>query len=165
MSPDAHSGPLSLLRSAPRLDQAFTWPEPAQNLDVVGRLKMIFHVSTDAVDTDFVGRLSDVFPDGRHRNLPEAASLLEPNIYEFDVDLRATPNRFRASRHIRIDSFSADFPRCGRNSHRGGLGETPMVAIRTIFHDPERRSHLVVGVIGDGPQWATADVRNQGKQA
>jgi len=146
----------------------FTSPELAQDLDVVGPLKMVLHASTSAVDTDFVVRLSDVFPDGRaiqlqngilrarYRNLPEAASLLEPGaVYQFEIDMWATANRFRAGHRIRVDIASADFPRFDRNTNTGGLSEVPIVATQTVFHDPDRPSHLVLSVIGEGPKWAT----------
>jgi predicted acyl esterase len=147
----------------------FTSPVLAEDLDVVGSLKMLLHASTTAVDTDFVVRLSDVFPDGRaiqlqngilrarYRDLPDAASLLTPGaVYEFEIDMWATANRFRAGHRIRVDISSADFPRFDRNSNTGGLSETPVVATQTIHHDRERPSHLVFGVIGEGPKWATA---------
>jgi uncharacterized protein len=147
----------------------FTSPVLAEDLDVVGPLKMVLHASTSAPDTDFVARLSDVFPDGRaiqlqngilrarYRNLPEAASLLEPGaIYEFEIDMWATATRFRAGHRIRVDISSADFPRYDRNTNTGGLGETPIVATQTIFHDPDRPSHLLLRVIGEGPRWAPA---------
>ncbi len=35
------------------------------DLDVVGPLRLVLYVSSSALDTDFAGRLSDVFPDGR----------------------------------------------------------------------------------------------------
>src|ERR1700730_11007282 len=36
-----------------------------QDLDVVGPLTLTLYASSNALDTDFAGRLSDVFPDGR----------------------------------------------------------------------------------------------------
>lgn len=148
----------------------FTSPVLADDLDVVGPLKMRLHASSSAVDTDFTARLSDVFPDGRaiqlqngilrarYRNLPDAASLLEPGaVYEFEIDMWATANRFRAGHRIRVDISSADFPRYDRNSNTGGLSETPIIATQTVRHDPERPSHLVFSVIGEGPKWAASE--------
>ena len=156
----------------------FTSPVLAENLDVVGPLKMVLYASSTAVDTDFVGRLSDVFPDGRaiqlqngilrarYRNLPRAATPLEPGnlpdaatplepgaVYRLEIDMWATANRFRAGHRIRVDISSADFPRFDRNTNTGGLSETPIVATQTVFHDPVRPSHLVFSVIGEGPKW------------
>ena len=36
-----------------------------RDLDVVGPLRLVLYASSSAVETDFYGRLSDVFPDGR----------------------------------------------------------------------------------------------------
>jgi hypothetical protein len=145
----------------------FTSPVLAEDLDVVGPLKMVLHARSSAVDTDFVARLSDVFPDGRaiqlqngvlrarYRNLPAAASLLEPGaVYELEIDMWATANRFHAGHRLRVDISSADFPRYDRNSNTGGLSETPLVATQSIHHDPEWPSHLIFSVIGDEPKWA-----------
>jgi hypothetical protein len=145
----------------------FTSPVLAQDLDVVGPLRMVLYGSTTAADTDFVVRLSDVFPDGRaiqlqngflrarYRNLPDAASLLEPGVvYQLEIDMWATANRFRAGHRLRIDIASADFPRFDRNTNTGGLSETPSVAKQSIFHGLDRPSHLVFSVIGEGPRWA-----------
>ncbi|MDT9598712.1 CocE/NonD family hydrolase [Sphingosinicella rhizophila] len=153
---------------------SFTSPVLAEDMDIVGHLKMVLHASSTAVDTDFVVRLTDVFPDGRaiqlqngilrarYRDLPEAATLLEPGaIYELEVDMWATANRFEAGHRVRIDISSADFPHYDRNTNTGGLSDTPIVARQTIFHDAARPSHLVFGLIGDAPKWAAAEERTR----
>jgi len=135
-----------------------------QDLDVVGPLRMILYASSSALDTDFAVRLSDVFPDGRaialqtgmlrarYRNIAEPAWLEPGRIYPFEIDMWATANRFKAGHRLRIDISSADFPRYDRNSNRGGdLGE-PIAATQTIYHDPERPSHLIVSVLSDQAQ-------------
>ena len=44
-----------------------------RDLDVAGPLRMILFASSSAVDTDFVARLTDVFPDGRAIQLQAGA--------------------------------------------------------------------------------------------
>jgi predicted acyl esterase len=139
----------------------YTTPPLEQDLDVVGPLRMILYASSSAVDTDFVARLSDVFPDGcaiqlqsgilraRYRNLDGEPELLEPDrIYRFEIDMWATANRFKAGHQLRIDISSADFPRFDRNSNRGGELGDPIPARQSIYHDPEGPSHLFVSVLG-----------------
>jgi predicted acyl esterase len=130
-----------------------------RDLDVVGPLRMVLYASSSARDTDFVARLSDVFPDGRaihvrqcilrarYRN-PAAPELLEPGrVYRFEIDLWGTANRFKTGHRLRIDLSSADFPHYDRNSNRGGEPGDPIPAEQTIYHDPAHPSHLLVSVL------------------
>jgi len=129
------------------------------DLDVVGPLSMILYASSSAVDTDFVVRLSDVFPDGRaihlqlgilrarYRNPAEPELLERGRVYRLVIDLWATACRFKAGHRIRVDVSSADFPHFDRNTNRGGEPGDPVPADQTIFHDSERPSHLVLPVL------------------
>jgi predicted acyl esterase len=132
-----------------------------RDLDVAGPVRFILFASSSAVDTDFVVRLSDVFPDGRainlqngiirarYRNPEQAPSLLEPGrVYELDVDVWATANRFRAGHRVRVDVSSADFPKYDRNSNLGGAQGKSAPARQRIFHDPEHPSRLLLPVLG-----------------
>jgi predicted acyl esterase len=132
------------------------------DVDVVGPLRMILYASSSAVDTDFVARLSDVFPDGRaiqlqngilrarYRSPDGEPELLEPHrIYRFEIDMWATASRFKAGHRLRLDISSADFPRFDRNSNRGGDPGDPTPALQKIYHDQEHPSHLVLSVLGD----------------
>jgi uncharacterized protein len=138
----------------------YTTQPLAHDLDIVGPLRMILFASSSAVDTDFVVRLSDVFPDGRaiqiqsgilrarHRDYPRAPGLLTPGeVYRFEIDIWATANRFCAGHRLRIDVSSADFPHFDRNSNRGGMPGEPIPAHQAIYHDPEYPSHLVAFVL------------------
>lgn len=132
-----------------------------EDLEVVGPLRMILYASSSAADTDFVVRLSDVFPDGRaiqlqsgtlrarYRNLEHGPQLLEPGrIYRFEIDMWATANTFKAGHCVRIDISSADFPHFDRNSNRGGEPGEPVPARQSIYRDPEHPSYLVLPVLG-----------------
>jgi uncharacterized protein len=131
-----------------------------QDLDVVGPLRMILYASSSAVDTDFVARLTDVFPDGRAIQLQAGAlrtryrdpegepSFLQPGrVYRLEVDMWATANRFKAGHRLRVDISSADFPKYDRNANRGGQPGPPIRARQAIYHDPEHPSHLEVRVL------------------
>lgn len=130
------------------------------DLDVVGPLRMILYASSSAVDTDFVARLSDVFPDGRaiqlqsgilrarYRHIEGEPELLEPNcVYRLEIDLWATANRFKAGHRLRVDLSSADFPHFDRHSNRGGDPGPPLVAHQSVYHDLQHPSHLLVSVL------------------
>lgn len=142
-----------------RADVLVYTSEPlTEDLDVVGPLRMVLFASSNAVDTDFSARLTDVFPDGRALQLQNGVlraryrgddpELLEPGrVYRFEIDMWATANRFKAGHRIRVDIASADFPRFDRNANLGGERGTPQKALQTIYHDPERPSHLELGVV------------------
>ena len=132
------------------------------DLDVVGPLRLILYASSSAIDTDFVARLSDLFPDGRaiqlqsgilrvrYRDVTGDPELVEPGrIYRFEIDLWATANRFKAGHRMCLDISSADFPKFDRNSNRGGQPGDPILAHQTIYHDPDHPSHLLLSVIGN----------------
>jgi putative CocE/NonD family hydrolase len=131
-----------------------------QDLDVVGPIRLVLHASSSALDTDFYGRLSDVFPDGRaiqlqsgmvrarYRNAGGESELLERGrIYRFDIDMWATANRFAAGHCLRLDISSADFPKFERNNNRGGEPDPAVIAHQTIYHDAAHPSQLLLPVI------------------
>lgn len=141
---------------------AFTTATLKHDLDVVGPLRMILYASSSAVDTDFVARLSDVFPDGRaiqiqsgilrarYRNMDGAPKLLEPGqIERFEIDLWCTANRFKAGHRVRVDISSADFPHFDRHSNRSDGSGSPIPARQTIYHDLQHASRLLVRVLAD----------------
>ena len=145
--------------------RVYTTPPLEQDFDVVGPLRMILYARSSALDTDFVARLSDVFPDGRaiqiqsgilrarYRKLAGEPELLEAGrIYRFEIDLWPTANRFKAGHRLRVDISSADFPHFDRNSNRGGEPGEPIPAQQTLYHDPEHPSHLLVSVLGSPSQ-------------
>jgi len=126
-----------------------------RDLDVAGPLRMVLYASSSAVDTDFVVRLTDVFPDGRaiqlqagtlrtrYRDPAAEPSFLEPGrVYELEIDMWATANRFMTGHRLRIDISSADFPKFDRNTNRGGEPGDPVPAHQTIYHDAEHPSRL-----------------------
>lgn len=131
-----------------------------RDLDVVGPLRMILFASSSAVDTDFVARLTDVFPDGRaiqlqagalrtrYRDRESEPSLLEPgHVYRLEIDMWATANRFKAGHRLRLDISSADFPKFDRNANLGGEPGEPAPARQTVYHDAGYPSHLEVRVL------------------
>jgi putative CocE/NonD family hydrolase len=133
--------------------------------EVTGPLVCVLHAATDARDTDFVVKLSDVAPDGFSRILAEgvirarfrdgydAEELIEPGaVLEYRVDLVATANTFLAGHRIRVDVTSSSFPRFDRNPNTGRpLGvdgpEDLLIAHQTNIHDTARPSHIVLPVV------------------
>ena len=122
----------------------------------------MLHASSDAVDTDFVAKLVDVYPDGSSYNMAEgiiraryreslsAPQPLEPGqVYRFEIDLVGTSIAFQKGHRIRVHVTSSHFPQFDRNpEHRREFGTTEVKAAQqTVYHDAERPSHILLPVI------------------
>jgi putative CocE/NonD family hydrolase len=145
-----------LVYSTPVLDQA---------VEVTGPIELCLFVASSAPDTDFTGKLVDVYPDGRaiiltegilrvrYRNSFTEPELLEPGtVYELWLNLWATANVFLPGHRIRLEVSSCNFPRFDRNSNTGGEIASETVdqyqpAINGIFHDTAHPSRLVLPII------------------
>ncbi|MFN0167591.1 MAG: CocE/NonD family hydrolase [Bryobacteraceae bacterium] len=130
---------------------------------VAGPIRMKLQAATDGPDTDWFIKLVDVHPSGFAMNVAEGVlrarfrkgldkpELLKPNqAYEFEVDMRATGNVFRPGHRIRIDVTSSNFPQFDRNLNSGEpllTAKRVRVAKQTVFHTPERASHIVLPLI------------------
>ena len=136
-----------------------------QPLEVTGPLTVNLWASTSAVDTDFVVRLCDVWPDGTSRLLAEGILRaryregfgqpvwLQPGrVYLLKIDLVATSNVFFPGHLIRVDVMSSSWPRFNVNpniaSPLGTYSDSDFApALQTIFHDENYPSHIVLPVI------------------
>jgi hypothetical protein len=151
---DLHSSRRDLL--------VYTSEPLSEDLTIAGPLKLIIYASSDAPDTDFVGRISDVFPDGRaiqlqngalrarYREDAGSAKRLTPGeVYRLEIDMWATANRFKAGHRIRLDISSADFPRFDRNTNLAGFEGPPQIARQTIHRSVDKPSHVILPVLRD----------------
>lgn len=145
-----------LVYSTPILDQP---------IEVTGPITLKLFVSSSAPDTDFTGKLVDVFPDGRaiiltegilrarYRNSFSNPELLEPDtIYEIQLDLWSTSNVFLPGHRIRLEVSSSNFPRFDRNSNTGGDLNIETIdqyqpAINQVYHDAIHPSRLILPII------------------
>ncbi|HEV7128113.1 MAG TPA: CocE/NonD family hydrolase [Ktedonobacterales bacterium] len=142
----------------------YSTPPLETDVEVTGPIGVTLWAASSAPDTDFVARLVDVFPDGRAINLtdgilrarfragidaPEA--LIEPGrAYEYQIDLWATSNLFRAGHRIRVDITSSSFPRWDRNPNTGaplGEGTELVTATQTILHDSDHPSRILLPLV------------------
>ena len=138
--------------------------EPLEDdLEVTGPIVLKLFAGTHGPDTDFTGKLVDVFPDGyamnlcdgiirgRYRESLEYQKLLEPGtVYEFSIELWPTSNVFLKGHRIRVDVTSSNFPRFDRNpntGHKFAQDAEMRVALQTIAHDAAQPSHILLPVI------------------
>ncbi len=140
----------------------FTSDPLDRDLEVTGPVVAKLFISSSALDTDFVVRLTDVFPDGRsmlvcdgiqrarYRDSNYRPSLLDPvKVYELTVDLWATSHLFRRGHRIRAVVNSSNFPRFDVNPGTGESGATAtttVIAENAVYLDRAHSSHLVLPV-------------------
>jgi uncharacterized protein len=143
----------------------FTSPVLTEPVEVTGHVRLVLHVQSTARDTDFTGKLVDVFPDGRaiyltdgilrarYRNSLADPELLEPGqVYEVSLDLSVTSNVFLPGHRIRLEVSSSSFPRYDRNTNTGGViaedaAGQAVTATNSVLHGPGHPSRLILPVI------------------
>jgi putative CocE/NonD family hydrolase len=132
---------------------------------VVGPVEMVLYAASSAKDTDWIVRLSDVYPDGRAIFMTEGiiraryrggvdgdtVELLEPGeVAEYRIRLYPTANVFARGHRLRLDVTSSSFPRFSRNLNTGedvGTGTRMEVAHQSVLHTDRYPSHVVLPVI------------------
>jgi uncharacterized protein len=141
----------------------YTTPAFEQDTEVTGPVSLELYVSSSAVDTDFTGKLVDVWPNGfaqnltdgilraRYRNSMEKAELMNPGqIYQLTIDLWSTANVFLAGHKLRLEIASSNFPRFDRNLNTGDSPESStahLPATNVIYHDHSHPSTLIVPIM------------------
>lgn len=135
-----------------------------EDLDVIGPVRVKLYAASDATDTDFIGRLVDIYPDGKvmdvadgiirarfRQSIWEAPELIKPGeILEYNIDLEGTAYRFKAGHKIGVIITSSSFPFWDRNPNTGGDIATEnrsQLAHQTIYHDKEHASHVILPVV------------------
>ena len=160
------AGPVDQRRVEAREDVlCYSTPVLDHPVEVTGHVSLTLFVSSSAPDTDFTGKLVDVFPDGRaifltdgilrarYRNsLAEPEPLSPEQVHEVTLDLSVTSNVFLPGHRIRLEVSSSNFPRFDRNTNTGGAvtedgDEDAQVAVNRVFHGPGHPSRLALPVI------------------
>ena len=130
-------------------------------------------ISSDAPDTDFTVKLSDVYPDGRSMLVTDGIlraryreSFSKPEfmkageIYKIEVDLWSTSLIFNKGHRVRIAVSSSNFPRFDANPNSGKFsweeGER-RVAHNTVYLSAAHPSHVTLPVIRMTPTTAESE--------
>lgn len=138
--------------------------EPLESdLELIGPVRLIAHVATDARDTDITAKLLDVHPGGfaqrlcdgmvrlRYRDGFDAQAPVTPDeVYQVEVVMWDTCIRLTPGHRIRLEVASSAFPKYDVNLGTGGdmVTETDgVVARNTIWHDATRPSRLRLTVV------------------
>jgi putative CocE/NonD family hydrolase len=153
------AGPLNQQHLEQRDDVLCYTSEPAtEAFDIMGPVALHLYAASSAIDTDFMTKLTDVFPDGRSIVLLEGARraryrhgfdkevFLEPGaIEEYELDLGDTAWRVEPNHRLRVQVESSNFPWLDRNMNTGnavGDDDAGVVADQTIYHGGEHASYL-----------------------
>jgi uncharacterized protein len=142
----------------------YTTPPLDQDVEVTGPVTLDLYAKSSAVDTDFTGKLVDVWPNGFAQNLTEgilrasfrASTTGEPapitpgKVYEYKIDLWSTSNVFLKGHRIRLEVSSSNFPRFDRNLNTGKSGAQDVhfvKATNTILLGGAHSSALILPVV------------------
>jgi putative CocE/NonD family hydrolase len=158
----------------------FQTPPLDRDVEVTGRLIVKLWAATDGPDTDFTAKLIDVYPPNRdfpngvdlnvadsivrarYRSGGRAEPATPSQPYEFTIEMYPTSLVFKRGHRIRVDISSSNFPRFDVNPNTGeALNDNRRwrVAQNSVFHDPQRPSHIVLPIIPAGSRTTSAGPR------
>jgi len=147
----------------------FTSDVLTQSLTIVGNVSATLYVSTDAADTDFTVKLSDVYGDGyvqiisdgitrmKWRNDDTVPSNPEPGVtYMITINMWRTAYVFNAGHRIRVSVSSSNFPRFKVNPNNGLLvvdenNSPPVIAYNRVETNSQFPSTITLPVVSSLP--------------
>ena len=134
-----------------------------QDLTIVGYVKLILYVSSQALDTDFCAKICDMHPNGTAYNLApgfmrmrfreslEKEVLMKAGeIYRIEINLKPIACTFLKNHRIQLQITSSDFPIHTRNLNTGLNCESSIEikeAEQTIYTGGEYESYLLLPVL------------------
>jgi putative CocE/NonD family hydrolase len=145
--------------------RTFTTEPLATPVEWTGSVRAELYVASSARDTDFIVRLSDVYPDGRSilimdyvrrarfREGWDREVLLKPGeIYRVAFDVGSLSQIFNRGHRIRITVASTGAPFYEPNPQTGealtvDFPSTAVSATNTIFHERRHASRIVAPVV------------------
>jgi hypothetical protein len=135
-------------------------------LEVIGPVRLVVHVATDAVDSDVCAKLIDVHPNGFAQRLCDGIVRLSRRegplrpvevgpgeVYEVEVAMWDTAQRFGAGHRIRLEVASSAHPKYAVNLGTGGdqtIQRDGVIARNRLFHDLARPSRLLLSAVRSG---------------
>ncbi len=144
----------------------YSTPVLTDTVEIAGRVFVKLWAASDALDTDFTGKLLDVYPDGRavllgpvpagvrrarYRNGYDRTVLLTPGkAEEFTIELFDIGHAFLPGHRIRVEVASAAASFTDPNLNTGkpiATDTTKVLANQTIFHEPGRASRILLPLL------------------
>lgn len=144
-----------------------TWTSDVltEPLEVTGRIKAEVFVSSTAKDTDFVVRVTDVYPDGRsillvdyplraryHEGFDHQKLLVPGQVTKLAWDIGWVSIIFNQGHQVRVTIASTGAPYFEPNTQTGGpithfVTEPGIAAINTIWHDAKHASRVILPIV------------------
>jgi predicted acyl esterase len=131
-------------------------------IEIVGKVDMELWAGSDALDTDWMVQLIDVYPDGYEALMCEGAFrarfregfdkqvfMVPGEIYRFPIDLWSTALVFNKGHKIAVHVSSSSEGRFLINPNTGkpyNSGDETRVANNTIYHDAAHPSRIILPV-------------------
>ena len=144
----------------------FTSDVLEEDMAVVGKVMMELYASSSAQDTDFMVKLTDVYPTGESYNVLDSGirarwrngkrrdpSPLVPGRAEmFEIDMLSTAHVFAAGHQVRLTVTSSNAPRYSVNYNNYKFlvedpASEPIVAENTIYHSKNRPSRVILPMV------------------
>ena len=144
----------------------FETPILNEDLVIAGHVDMELFVSTDAIDTDFVVKLVDIYPDGyealildypirmrfRDGQTKDDVKMATPGkVEKLKINMWSTAQTFEKGHRLGVQVTSSNYPRFAVNPNNGAALDdftTPAnIAENTIYFDAQRPSAIVLQVV------------------
>ena len=143
----------------------YTSEKLKEDVEITGKVKATLYVSSDALDTDFTVKLTDVAPDGTSMLLNDGilrmrsregtdkeVFMKDGEVYKIEVELTHTSHVFKKGHQIRVAVASSNFPRFDRNPNTGNAfgvdnEEDFVIATNAVHHNPKNPSHIVLPIV------------------
>ena len=138
-----------------------------ESTTICGPLRLKLSAASSATDTDFMGKVLDVWPQGfaqrlydgmvraRYRDGGDRPSLITPGrVYTYDIDLWNTCQQLGKGHRVRLEVSSSAFPKYDCNQNTGEpLGKTTNLktAEQTIYHDAKHPSFVRIPIVPPEP--------------
>ncbi len=144
--------------------RTFTTDMLAKPTEWTGRIRAELHVSSTAKDTDFIVRVSDVYPDGRsillvdyplrarYRDGFDKEVLMKPGqVYKIEYDIGWISQVFNAGHRIRVTVASTGAPLYEPNPQTGEpltivFPKNAVTATNTIHHNRAHASRILAPI-------------------
>jgi putative CocE/NonD family hydrolase len=145
---------------------AFNTPIFTEELPLTGPLFATLYVSSDVIDTDFMVKISDVYPTGESRiiqdnairmrwrdNTLDAKFMEKGQVYKIEVNIWNTSYIVAPGHALRFTVTSSNYPRFSINPNNGLLladsrypGEN-VTAINTLYHSAQYPSKFTLPIV------------------
>ena len=147
----------------------YSTPPLEEDVNVVGQPRVKLYASSSAVDTDFVAKLVDVYPNdmaiflsigivrARFRESYREMKLIKPGeIYEYNIEMNNIAIQFKKGHRIRLEISSSAFPYFLKNQNTGndiGTDTESVIARQKIYHNKDFPSYLELPILKEPKYW------------